>query len=292
LDYLKPKEMGLFFDLIHESLSQRLSEEIQDGEESRSGRKDMFYYLFHNKDSETGTRAYTDNVLPVEASLLLTTALGATTTTLSAFCFYIIRNPVIYHKLVSEIRTSFISGDDIQSSTTLSPCRYLRACIEETLRMTPAAPGENMRYVLPGGQEIDGQFMDEGVLVGTSSWSLFHSEEFFGDPWTFRPERWIANEDAGVSAANVADAQAAFFPFSIGPVSCVGQKLARSILSIAIAKLVFALDVVAAPGARLGEGNETLGWGRRSRNVFQVRDATFALREGPLVQFVGRQAGH
>lgn len=98
------------------------------------------------------------------------------------------------------------------------------------------------------------------------------------------------NEDAGLSAADVADAQAAFFPFSIGPVSCVGQKLAKSIIPITLAKILYAMDVKAAPGDRTGEGNESLGWGRRGKNVFQIRDATFALKEGPILHFTEREA--
>ena len=156
--------------------------------------------------------------------------------------------------------------------------------------MTPASPSEAVRVVLQGGLEVEGQFLPAGVSVGTSSWSLFHDEEYFRDPWVFRPERWIVDEDKGVSVTDVARAQSAFFPFSIGPVSCVGQKLARSILLVAIAKILYRMDVVVPAGDRVGEGSEGLGWGRRDRNVFQVRHATFALRDGPMVQFMERRS--
>jgi cytochrome P450 len=142
-----------------------------------------------------------------------------------------------------------------------------------------------MRIILPGGLEIDGHFLPEGVAVGSSSWSLFHDDGCFRDPWVYRPERWIEDEALGVSAGDVARAQLAFLPFSIGPVSCVGQKLAKSILLVTIAKTLFRFDVASPLGDKVGEGSDHLGWGRGDRNVFQVRDATFALREGPMIRF-------
>ncbi|TVY82656.1 Cytochrome P450 monooxygenase apf7 [Lachnellula suecica] len=277
LNKTRPAEFRLLFSLIRTNILRRIEEESQVDEKRNNGRKDMFHYLFHTQDSVTGVRAYSDAELTIEAGLLLTTALGATATSVSAFLFYITRNQHAYKKLIEEIRNTFASADEIQGSAVLSSCRYLRACLDETLRMTPAQPGEGLRIVLKGGLEIEGHFTSEGVSS-------------FGDPWVFRPERWIVDERNGVYATDVARAQSAFFPFSIGPVSCVGQKLARSIISVTVAKMLYQFDVVLPPGNRLGEGAENLGWGRRDNNVFQVRDATFALREGPMVQFMKRQA--
>ena len=220
---------------------------------------------------------------------MLITGLGTTATTLSALFFYITRNKTAYEKLVNEVRGSFDSVEEIQSSSTLSSCHYLRACLDETLRMTPASPGELLRTILPGGFEIDGHFLPEGISIGTSSWSLFHNDDVFPDPWVYRPERWIVDEAKGISAEDVSRAQSDFFPFSIGPVSCVRQRLARSILLITVAKVVWRIDAVAPLSSYLGEGADNLGWGRRDKNVFQVKDGTFALREGPMVQFVEKQ---
>ncbi|TVY80268.1 Cytochrome P450 monooxygenase apf7 [Lachnellula suecica] len=155
--------------------------------------------------------------------------------------------------------------------------------------MIPAAPSEAVRIVCEGGLEVDHQFLPQGTAVGTSLWALLHNEESFRDPWVFRPERWIVDEDNGVSAADVARAQAAFVPFSIGPVNCPGQKLARLILAITIAKAVFKLDVTVPDGSSLGAGADGLGWGMRDKNIFQVEDAMFSIRDGPTVQICNRK---
>jgi cytochrome P450 len=277
--------MELLTSLINENMQRRIKEEEEIGEESDNGRKDLLHYLFNSKDNETGDPAYSIKELAIESSLILTGALGTTSNTISAFFFYITRNRHAYQKASQELRTTFSSADDIKAGARLASCRYLRACLDETLRMIPAAPSETIRIVLRDGLEVNGEVLPEGTSVGTSLWSLSHDEESFRDPWIFRPERWIVDESNGVSAEVVARTQAAFFPFSIGPVNCPGQKLARSILLITIARTVYRLDVTTAPGNTLGAGADHLGWGMRDKNVFQVKDAMFSLRDGPIVQF-------
>jgi cytochrome P450 len=123
LEKIKPKEMIILFGLIHRSILQRLKEETGfEDEDSDNARKDMFHFLFHAKDIETGRRAYQDNELAGEASVLLSTALGGTSTTLAAFFFYITRNPHVYRKLVEEIRCNFASSEDIDSGGKISAC--------------------------------------------------------------------------------------------------------------------------------------------------------------------------
>lgn len=61
-----------------------------------------------------------------------------TATALSALFFYLSRNPEAYGKLADEIRTTFSSHSEIHGGPKLAGCRYLRACIEEALRMSPS----------------------------------------------------------------------------------------------------------------------------------------------------------
>ena len=52
-----------------------------------------------------------------------------------------------------------------------------------------------------------------------------------------------------------------------------------------IARTLYRLDVKAAHGLTLGEGDPELGWGRRDRKQFQLYDAYISMRDGPMVQF-------
>jgi cytochrome P450 len=289
---LTPKNIRDYYQFVDDSVLERSKQEEvarKNSVEEKDLRQDMFHYLFNAKDPETSQPAYSPVELNAEANLLIIAGADTTSTALCSFFFYISRNPRAYHKLVHEIRDTFKSADEIQGGTKLSSCLYLRACLDEAMRMTPAGPSELIREVLPGGLEVDGKFIPEGALVGIAHWSILHSEEVYGDPSIYRPERWIVDETTGVTADDVALAQSAFQPFSMGSGNCVGQKLAILELLITIGRTLYRMDVRTAPQSSLGHGAPNLEWGMRSKDQFQVRDAYISIKDGPLVQFRKKQ---
>ena len=289
---LTPSDVKAYFTFIEESVAERCKAEQVSEQLSKDGREmrqDMFHFIFQAVDPDTGKRAYSQEEVMSEVSLLVGAGSDTTAITLSSFFFYIVRNPRLYGKLVKEIRSTFNSADEIVSGPKLSSCKYLRACIDETLRISPVVASGLYRTVLPGGQTINGEFYPAGVTVSTSGWSCGRSDEY-GDPNVYRPERWIVDEEAGVTAEDVTRNFTYMRPFSSGWSSCVGQNLAILELSLTIARTLFRLDVRAAPGSTLGEGNPSLGWGRRNRNEFQVSDAFIGIRDGPMIQFKTREA--
>jgi cytochrome P450 len=84
--------------------------------------------------------------------------------------------------------------EDIVTGPRLSSCIYLRAVIDETMRMSPLGAAEGIREVLLGGIDVKGHYIEVGLNVGTAIYALHHDEEIFHDPFLFRPERWIVSE--------------------------------------------------------------------------------------------------
>lgn len=68
-------------------------------------------------------------------------------------------------KLQEEIRSTFKGSDveEIKWGPELRGCNYLRAVLDESMRITPAVPGLLPRTVLPGGIEFDGVRLAEGT---------------------------------------------------------------------------------------------------------------------------------
>lgn len=156
------------------------------------------------------------------------------------------------------------------------------------MRLKPAGQSELSRTVLPGGQVIDGDFYPAGVHVGTSGWSSGRSDRF-GNPYVYRPERWIVSQETGLTAEDVTLIRTYVHPFSAGPGNFVGQNLAILELLTTTARTLYRLDVRAVPEFTLGEGAPGLGWGRRNKNQFQVTDAYISLWEGPMLQLKKRE---
>ncbi|TVY67549.1 Cytochrome P450 monooxygenase apf7 [Lachnellula suecica] len=286
LEYLSPPAVKKIYDFNDTNIKTRialLQKQKDSGAEAPEKQRDMLYYLFEAKDLETGEPAYSDRELYAEVELLVLAGSDTVAMTLASFIFHVLHNPRVYDKVTEEIRNTFKSMDDIRGGPALASCQYFRACVDETLRMTPVVPSELPREVLAGGCTIDGHHFEKGTKLGTSHWTLMHNEAFFDDAWDFRPERWIVDE--GNSSDKVALARSAFFPFSYGPASCVGQKLAMQEILIAIGRVLYRMDLRLAPGSCLGVGNPNLYPAAKGNVVYHARDVYLSQVDGPSVQF-------
>lgn len=248
----------------------------------------MFYFLSQARDPETGSVAYNEDDLKAESNLLVIAGSDTTSISLSGIFFYLTGDPERCGKLVDEIRTTFANAEDIIYGSKLSGCTYLKACIDEGMRLTPSGPCELPREVLPGGARVLGRYYPEGTILGTVPWVTSRSKSAFKDAETFHPERWIVDESAGVSKESVALLRTHFHPFASGPGSCIGKNVALAEMMIIVARTLHRLDIRRTPGSTLGGGRPELGWGASDENQFQLTDAYISLREGPEVQFKKR----
>ncbi|KAL4935088.1 hypothetical protein BDV06DRAFT_229156 [Aspergillus oleicola] len=285
-----PSDIQFLYDFVQESLARRLEPDI--GRPSshakgmtRTDRPDMLHYLINAKDPETGRPYYQKEALEAEALTLTIAGSDTTSVIMAGFFFYIVRSPTAYGKLVDEIRAVFISSNEIRGGQKLSSCKYLHACVDETMRITPAGPAELPRTVLPGGLLVDDEYIPEGTTVGVSHWSFYRNENYFRNPHVYWPERWIVDEETGVTAEDVAKARSSCSPFAAGATRCAGKNFALLELYITIARTLWLYDVRLLPGDTTGGGHETREWGRRDPNTFQVIDSYISIRDGPMVQF-------
>jgi cytochrome P450 len=271
---------------VHDSVTSRIALQKEQSEKPESDRRqDLFYFLFEAKDPDTGLPAYNEDELRAEASLLIVAGSDTTSVSLSGIFFYLTGDLRRCQKLTDEILTTFEKAEDIVYGPKLLGCTYLRACIDEGIRLTPPGPCDLPREVLPGGIQIDGQYIPPGTVVGTVPWVNSRNEEIWGDAGVFRPERWIIDEPNGVTAESLAPLRANFHPFLTGPGSCVGKNVAMTEIMITVARTLHRLEFRRAPGSTFGGGASELGWGARDKCQFQLEDAYISLRQGPEVQF-------
>ncbi|KAL9579004.1 MAG: hypothetical protein Q9212_005359 [Teloschistes hypoglaucus] len=297
--WLKPKGLDKLVDLAASKdiktytgftsswLERRMDEEknVKGTDlDQKTVRKDLFHYLFQAKDPATGAPGYSHTELLEENNLLVIAGADTTSTTIAAMFFYLVRNSEVYRRLTDEVRGTFKTAEDICTGSQLGSCRYLRAFIDEALRMNAPVSAELPRQAEAGGIAIDGQFLPQGTEVAVSLYSLHHNEDFHHDAFHFRPERWLPSDKGSTSTTDLATAESAFAPFSSGSRGCPGKNLAYIELSIVMAKILFRADVRLAEGDHLGEGRADLGWGRRNKSQFQTKDAFVSAREGPIVQ--------
>lgn len=249
-------------------------------------RKDFFYYLLNAKDPETGGPGFNTQELWGESNLLIIAGSDTTSTALASAFFYLVHNPTKLEVLNREVRAAFTDVEEIHTGPELNQCHYLRAVLDESMRLSPPVGGILPREVLAGGLTIDNVHFPEGTVVGTPHYTIHHNEDYYPDPWAFSPERWLPDH---VGKENVSVANSAFCPFSVGPRGCIGKGLAYSELTTALARVVFMYDFKIAGGPRVGAGSaDRKEWGRQRTTEFQLKDCFTSMKEGPMVVFKKR----
>ncbi|KAL7267865.1 hypothetical protein RUND412_009531 [Rhizina undulata] len=240
----------------------------------KGDRKDFFHYLINAKNSE-GESPYSMKELWAESRLLMIAGSDTTATTIAASLFYLTRNPKILAKLATEIRTVFISASKIVLGPTIDSCHYLKAVVEETLRLAPSVPGALPRVVLPGGLQIGTEFFPEGVDLGVSSYTLHRNPLYYPSPYEFNPSRWL-NEDG-----EMAGDFSAFATFSIGSRGCIGKRLAYIEIQLVLARLVWGFEMKYISGGVDGRVNDG--------DQYMLIDNLTSARHGPVVEFSKRE---
>ena len=166
-----------------------------------------------------------------------------TTAGLLSFLFFeLSRNPEIFAKLREEIENKFGLGEDARveeiSFETLKSCEYLKAVINETLRIYPSVP-HNFRVAtrnttLPRGGGSDGLSpiaIRKGQVVMYTILATHRDKDIYGaDADVFRPERWFEPETRKLGWAYV--------PFNGGPRICLGQQFALTEASYVTVRLL------------------------------------------------------
>uniref|UniRef100_A0A8C8EGC4 Cholesterol 24-hydroxylase n=1 Tax=Oncorhynchus tshawytscha TaxID=74940 RepID=A0A8C8EGC4_ONCTS len=124
-----------------------------------------------------------------------------------------------------------INFDDLGKMT------YLSHVLKETLRLYPTAPGTS-RFI-PNNIVINGIPIPAGVTCVFNSYVCGRLDKFFEDPLKFDPERF--HPDA-------AKPYYCYYPFSLGPRSCLGQSFAQMEAKVVMAKLLQRFDFSLLPG--------------------------------------------
>ncbi|KAF9890442.1 hypothetical protein FE257_005847 [Aspergillus nanangensis] len=272
---------NIFIKFVEEMLNQGIEVATKTG-------KGVFAFLANAKDPETGL-PLRKRELGGESATLIVAGTDTSSTALAACFFYLSHNPAACERATAEVRNIFQSPDQIHMGPLMHKCTFLRACIDESMRMSPSAASSLWREVEETGAKVHGQYIPPGVDVGTCIYSIHHNPAYYPDPFTFRPERWIADEAHQVQG-DVGLARSAFNPFSIGPRSCIGKGLAYVELHLALAHVMWAFDLRVASGklGRTGEGTEGDEFGRHRVNEYQLYDHLTAAKHGPYLEFTPR----
>ncbi|KAL2042252.1 hypothetical protein N7G274_004740 [Stereocaulon virgatum] len=168
--------------------------------------------------------AISDEDLKTETLMLLVAAPDTTSTLICSIIDNVIKRPVIYDRLLSEITAFSTKGELSTPVATFAEIKrmpYFTACIYETARLYPSLPVLLPRRVSPGGLLLDGRYVPEGATIGASPSVVNKDPDVFGaDAAEYRPERWLGPPE------QVAQMSRFLFTWGFGTRKCAGKNLA------------------------------------------------------------------
>ncbi|KAJ9665637.1 hypothetical protein H2201_004329 [Coniosporium apollinis] len=156
-----------------------------------------------------------DAEIEQEASNLIVAGSDTTAVSLTYLIWAVLRpdNNHIREKLMDEISTLPLDA----RGSDLTSLQYLKAVVDEALRLYGAAPGSLPRIVPGAGTVLGPYHIPGGVTVSTQAFTIHRDPNIFRDPERFDPSRWENPTQ---------EMRDAFSPFGAGSRTCIGIHLA------------------------------------------------------------------
>jgi cytochrome P450 len=151
-----------------------------------------------------------------ELTSLVAAGYETTTNTLLWTCYLLGRHPEVLRRVVAELQ-AVLAGRDPEVAD-LARLTYFDWVIKESMRLYPSAWTQGRQAVR--AFDLDGCHFPAGTLFMFSQWVVHRLPDLWHDPDVLRPERW--DPASGERAVRTA-----YFPFGVGPRSCLGLALAQ-----------------------------------------------------------------
>lgn len=197
------------------------------------GYTDFFHHLLQDRNGkDTGLNLLE---LEKEAGVMINAGHDTTATAITNCLFYLVSNPRVLSKLREELAPVLGVQEANATYDQVKDLKYLRACLEESMRLRPPTSRGLPRETPPQGATIAGHKIAGGVTVSVPTYTMHRNISLFTDPEEFRPERWFDEVEAPNCRQYV-------MPFSQGPRACIGRNLAYLEQQILIATLVHRYD--------------------------------------------------
>ncbi|KAJ4344679.1 uncharacterized protein N0V89_012423 [Didymosphaeria variabile] len=223
----------------------------------RAGEKldDFFQALMEDKNGHPNNLEWGEIV--AEISIMMNAGSATTAIAITNIIYQLIKNPEVLKKVTEEIDAAVEDDEGEDESGVIAYDKvkhlpYLRACLDESLRLFPPTPHGLPRETPADGTNILGDYIPGGVTVSMSALVAHRQESAFPQADKFIPERFLGEEGKAL--------QPYFLSFSAGARGCIGRNISYLEQAVVVASLLrrynFALS---SPDWQL-QRLETMNW--------------------------------
>jgi cytochrome P450 len=201
----------------------------------RAGEKldDFFQALMEDKNGHPNNLEWGEIV--AEVSIMMNAGSATTAIAMTNVLYQLLKNRKVLNKVMEEIDNALDEDEDEAQDGVIAYDKvkhlpYLRACLDESLRLFPPTPHGLPRETPPQGINILGDYIPGGVSVAMSAFVAHRIESTFPQADTFIPERWLGEEAKSL--------QPFFLAFSAGARGCIGRNISYLEQTVVLASVL------------------------------------------------------
>ncbi|KAJ5431583.1 hypothetical protein N7445_009315 [Penicillium cf. griseofulvum] len=175
---------------------------------------------------------------------LLDAGFASTVATFETIILALTKHPDVLRKVQAEIDEVLGAGADTLLPEEIDRTRlpYLHACVMEVLRWHATTPIPLPREV-QADVEVRGYRIPKGTTVMTNVWTIQRDPEFYDDPESFIPERYLRNP-LGIKDGAPTQNRKPLYTFGFGRRECPGKDFFFQQMEITMAQVIWAFDFV------------------------------------------------
>jgi cytochrome P450 len=209
--------------IVYHRATQRLKR-YQAGEKL----DDFFSALMEDKNGSPNNLEWGEIV--AEISIMMNAGSDTTAIAMNNALFMLLKNPSALSKLREELATVLENSDVVVPYDKVKHLPYLRACLDESMRIFPPTTFGLPRRTPAEGAPILGDYIAGNTTVSMSSYIAHRNAEVFPEPEVYRPERWLEE--------GAKELQPYFITFSAGARGCIGRNISYLEQTVLLSSIV------------------------------------------------------
>jgi len=228
--------------LLNKAVDQVLQNANKSDYTDKDNEKSLLHLLFEAQDPDAkgcnGKLSWEE--LRDEAKTFLMAGHETTSTWLYWVLYALAKHPDVQEKLHQDLQRSGSTVEELESNN------YLNGVLNETLRLYP--PVGMLSRFNADDETLAGYRVPRSTRLTISFLLLHRHPDYWDDPESFLPERWIDPTDEERERRRFA-----FLPFSAGGRNCIGQRFAWLEARLILAPIVRNFAIRVAPSQRGAE---------------------------------------
>ncbi|KAG9240386.1 cytochrome P450 [Calycina marina] len=189
-------------------------------EQKKDKRRDLLRKMLDISAKTKDEKAFTRDHISFETQNAVFDGGDPTAIAINSILYHLVRNPSTYERVTAEIDAANLSLPVAYDDASKLP--YLKACINEAMRIHPSVGATLSRVVPEAGATVSGFYIPGGNRVGINAAVVQFDEKVFGeDSEAFNPDRWFSSDKGKVTKM-----EETMLQFGMGPRQCIGQHIA------------------------------------------------------------------